>query len=73
MQLGFGMSALQSGLITFSSAAGAMLMKAAGVRVLRKWGFRTTKRAFCTTKRTEVPGDTAGRRAGYCRCTRRIA
>jgi EmrB/QacA subfamily drug resistance transporter len=42
MQLGFGMSALQSGLITFSSAAGAMLMKAAGVRVLRRWGFRTT-------------------------------
>ncbi len=42
MQLGFGLSAAQSGLITFSSAAGAMLMKAAGLRVLRRWGFRNT-------------------------------
>ena len=42
MQLGFGLSAAQSGLITFSSAAGAMLMKAAGVPILRRWGFRTT-------------------------------
>ena len=40
MQLGFGVSAAQSGLITFSSAAGAMLMKAVGVRILRRWGFR---------------------------------
>jgi EmrB/QacA subfamily drug resistance transporter len=40
MQLGFGISALQSGLITFSSAAGAMLMKAAASRILRRWGFR---------------------------------
>ncbi len=42
MQLGFGVSAAQSGAITFSSAAGAMLMKAAGVRILRRWGFRNT-------------------------------
>ena len=40
MQLGFGVSAVQSGLITFSSAAGAMAMKAAGVRILRRFGFR---------------------------------
>jgi EmrB/QacA subfamily drug resistance transporter len=40
MQLGFGVSAAQSGLITFSSAVGAMLMKAAGLRILRAWGFR---------------------------------
>jgi MFS family permease len=40
MQLGFGMSATRSGLITFASAAGAMLMKAAGVPVLRRYGFR---------------------------------
>ncbi len=42
LQLGFGETAAQSGMITFSSAAGAMLMKAAGPRVLRRWGFRTT-------------------------------
>jgi EmrB/QacA subfamily drug resistance transporter len=40
MQLGFGMSATRSGLITFASAAGAMLMKAAGVPLLRRYGFR---------------------------------
>jgi EmrB/QacA subfamily drug resistance transporter len=42
MQLGFGLSAAQSGLITFSSAAGAMLMKAVCARILRRWGFRST-------------------------------
>ena len=42
MQLGFGVSAAQSGLITFSSAAGAMLMKTAGSPILRRWGFRNT-------------------------------
>jgi fucose permease len=40
MQLGFGVSAAQSGMITFSSAGGAMLMKACGTRILRQWGFR---------------------------------
>ena len=42
LQLGFGMSAAQSGMITFSSAGGAMLMKAAAPRILRRFGFRTT-------------------------------
>ncbi len=42
MQLGFGVSAAESGLITLSSAAGAVLMKAAGSPVLRRWGFRNT-------------------------------
>ena len=40
LQLGFGMSALQSGLITFASSAGSMLMKSAAKPVLRRWGFR---------------------------------
>jgi len=40
MQLGFGMSPTRSGLITFASAAGAMLMKAAGVPLIRRFGFR---------------------------------
>jgi EmrB/QacA subfamily drug resistance transporter len=42
MQLGFGMTAAQSGLITFTSAAGAMLMKASAVPILRRFGFRNT-------------------------------
>ena len=40
LQLGFGMSALQSGLITFTSSAGSILMKGVAQPVLRRWGFR---------------------------------
>jgi EmrB/QacA subfamily drug resistance transporter len=40
LQVGFGLSALHSGLITFASAAGAMLMKTSAVRILRTLGFR---------------------------------
>jgi MFS family permease len=40
MQLGFGMSAAASGMITFMSAAGAMLMKAFAAPILRRFGFR---------------------------------
>jgi MFS family permease len=40
MQLGFGMTPFQSGLITLSSAVGAMMMKWAVPRVLRRIGFR---------------------------------
>jgi EmrB/QacA subfamily drug resistance transporter len=40
LQLGFGMSALQSGLITFTSSAGSLLMKGAAKPILRQWGFR---------------------------------
>lgn len=42
LQLGFGFSAAQSGLVTFSSAAGSLAMKAAAPRVLRRIGFRNT-------------------------------
>lgn len=42
MQLGFGMSAAHSGVVTFVSALGAMLMKATAAPVLRWWGFRAT-------------------------------
>jgi len=42
MQLGFGMSAAQSGMITFASAAGSMLMKATASPVLQRFGFRRT-------------------------------
>src|SRR6516225_8498141 len=40
LQVGFGLSALNSGLLTFASAAGAMLMKTTAVRILRILGFR---------------------------------
>jgi EmrB/QacA subfamily drug resistance transporter len=42
LQVGFGRSAAQSGLITFASAAGAFGMKPATQWVLRRFGFRTT-------------------------------
>jgi EmrB/QacA subfamily drug resistance transporter len=42
LQLGFGDSAAQSGLITFASAAGAILMKPAATWALRVAGFRPT-------------------------------
>jgi len=41
LQLGFGKSPMQSGLITFASAAGALAMKPAAQPVLRLFGFRT--------------------------------
>ena len=40
LQLGFGLTPLQSGLITFASAAGAMFMKTIASRILKRWGFR---------------------------------
>jgi EmrB/QacA subfamily drug resistance transporter len=40
-QLGFGMSALQSGLLTFAGAMGAMLMKTTAGPIIRTFGFRT--------------------------------
>jgi MFS family permease len=41
LQIGFGMSPFQSGLVTFASAVGAMTMKMAAARILRRLGFRT--------------------------------
>ena len=42
LQLGFGRSAAQSGLITFASAVGAIAMKPAAQWALRSFGFRWT-------------------------------
>ena len=42
MQVGFGDSAVESGLITFASAAGAFVMKRAAQHALRLFGFRDT-------------------------------
>jgi len=41
LQVGFGKTPFQSGLITFVSAMGAMGMKIAAVTILRRLGFRT--------------------------------
>ena len=42
LQIGFGRTPFQSGLITLSTAAGAMMMKSAVPRILRQIGFRNT-------------------------------
>jgi EmrB/QacA subfamily drug resistance transporter len=41
LQVGFGMSAFESGLLTIGAAAGALTMKAWTPRILRRYGFRT--------------------------------
>jgi EmrB/QacA subfamily drug resistance transporter len=41
LQVGFGMTPFQSGLVTFASALGAMGMKMAAATMLRRFGFRT--------------------------------
>jgi len=40
MQLGFGLSAAQSGLVTLATAAGSLLMKSLAPHILRRFGFR---------------------------------
>ncbi len=42
LQVGFGMSAAQSGMITFASSAGALVMKPGAQYALRRFGFRST-------------------------------
>src|ERR1700724_31413 len=41
MQIGFGLSPFKSGLVTFSSAVGAMGMKTLAARIIRTFGFPT--------------------------------
>jgi len=40
LQIGFGLTAFQSGSLTFAAAAGAMAMKFSAATILRRWGFR---------------------------------
>jgi MFS family permease len=40
MQIGFGLTPFQSGLVTFASAIGAMGMKTLAARIIRAFGFR---------------------------------
>jgi EmrB/QacA subfamily drug resistance transporter len=42
LQVAFGMSALQAGLMTFASAAAALVMKTTAPPILARFGFRTT-------------------------------
>jgi len=42
LQIGLGMTPFQSGLITFATAIGAITMKAAAARILRRFGFPRT-------------------------------
>ncbi|WP_238312780.1 MDR family MFS transporter [Methylobacterium crusticola] len=42
LQVGFGMSAAQSGALTLASAGGSLTMKALAPRLLRRFGFRTS-------------------------------
>lgn len=41
LQIGFGMNAFHAGLLTFVSAAGALVMKTTAPPILRRFGFRT--------------------------------
>jgi len=41
LQLVFGLTPFGSGLITFASAAGALMMKPTAAPIIRRWGFRT--------------------------------
>ena len=45
LQLGFGLSPVQSGLLTFVSAMGAIFMKTLAARILKRFGFRRV--LFC--------------------------
>ncbi len=40
LQLGFGMTALQSGLLTFATAVGAIAMKTTAAPILRRFGYK---------------------------------
>ncbi|MEJ0003314.1 MAG: MFS transporter [Pararobbsia sp.] len=44
LQLGFGMTPFQSGLLTCSSAAGSMFMKTLSRKILKRFGFRNVLR-----------------------------
>ncbi len=63
LQIGFGLSPFQSGLITFTSALGSMFMKAAATTVLKHFGYRNVllynslvSAVFIAACATFVPG-----------------
>ena len=63
LQIGFGLTPFQSGLITFTGALGSMFMKAAITRVVKRFGYRDVllynsliSSAFLAACATFVPG-----------------
>jgi EmrB/QacA subfamily drug resistance transporter len=63
LQIGFGLTPFQSGLITFTSALGSMFMKAAVASVVRRFGYRNVllynsliSSVFLAACATFVPG-----------------
>ncbi len=63
LQIGFGLTPFQSGMITFTSALGSMFMKAAVASVLNRFGYRNVllynsllSSAFLAACATFVPG-----------------
>jgi EmrB/QacA subfamily drug resistance transporter len=63
LQIGFGLTPFQSGLITFTSALGSMFMKAAVTSVLKRFGYRNVllynalvSSVFLAACATFVPG-----------------
>lgn len=58
LQVGFGLSPLQSGLLTFISAFGALCSKTVAARILRYFGFRTVLvvNAFIASLFLAAPG-----------------
>lgn len=66
LQIGFGMSPLAAGLITFVGAIGSLLMKMAAPRILNRWGYRHVltinavltgaSLAACASFTPEMPG-----------------
>ena len=56
LQLGFGFTALQSGLLTCSSAVAAMFMKTLATRILKRFGFRAVLSANALIASTTIVG-----------------
>src|SRR5258708_3107665 len=55
LQLGFGMSAFASGMLTFASAVGALAMKITARPILRPWAFRNVRIANARTSTAVLP------------------
>ena len=66
MQVGFGLSPFQSGLVTFGSAVGAMGMKTLAARIIRTFGFRNMMTANASSAPSSSPPARCSRRRRRC-------
>jgi EmrB/QacA subfamily drug resistance transporter len=64
LQIGFGYTAAQSGLITFTSSAGSLLMRLVAPKILRRLGFRNVM-IWIGALATILLGACAGLRPGW--------